>query len=259
MAAPTKRAAVAAVDAASAPTPGKPKVAVRKRSRQVHDKQVMLDFFSENDLADDAKPPTELIAKMGADELYDDVYQDDVDVSFAALPVEKRDAMLAGLLEVAPDVASRAISVTGADPSAISLPSNHMHEIVRVPEAAIAATNALAAIQEGHRAELTRLPAYEALENLVFEHANYGSHQVTLRELMHELRACVPHGVQKKPGGMYVIFELGRRDTFFAAVSFKMMGDVPEYASWTKDLADAIADVITGEFESHFYFDCGCV
>ncbi len=259
MAAPGKRTAVAAVEAATAPSSGKPKVAVRKRSRQIHDKQVMLDFFSENDVADDAKPPTELISKMAPDELYDDVYQDDVDVSLAALPVEKRDELLDGLRDAAPKFERRAISSSTADPTAISIPSNHMHEIVRVPEAAITATNALAAIQEGHRAELSRLPAYEVIENLVVEHECYGSHQVTLRELMHELRACVPHGVQRRPGGMYVIFELGRRDTFYAAVEFKMVGDVPEYATWTKDLEEALADVITGEFESRVYFDCGCI
>ena len=259
MAAPKKRTAVAAVEATVTPSSGKPKKTVRKRGRQIHDKQVMLDFFSEGDLAEDAKPPTELIAKMGADELYDDVYQDKVDVSFLALPVEKRDAMLEGLRGVAGKVEGRAISVSSVDPSAISLPSNHMHDIVQVPPAAISAKGPLDAIQEGHRAELSRLPAYEALENLVVEHDCYGSHQVTLRELLHELRACVPHGVQRRPGGMYMIFELGRRDTFFAAVSFKMVGDVPEYSSWTKDLEDALGDVVTGEFESRFYFDCGCV
>ncbi len=259
MAAPLKRTAVTAVETASTPSPGKPKVAVRKRSRQIHDKQVVLDFFSENDVADDAKPPTELISKMGADELYDDVYADDTDVSFAALPVEKRDAMLAGLLKVAPKVASRSVSASGADPTAISLPTNHMHEIVHVPDAAIAATSALAAIQEGHRAELSRLSAYEAIENLVTETECYGSHQVTLRELLKELRACVPHGVQRKPGGLYMIFELGRRDVFYAAIGLKTIGDIPEYASWTKDLEEAIADVVTAEFESRVYFDCGCI
>jgi hypothetical protein len=79
-----------------------------------------------------------------------------------------------------------------------------------------------------------------------------------------ELDACTPHGVQKHDDGrVFIIFELGRRDVFYAAVEVEaedtlLPKEGPDYVSWTLELADKIQEK-TVAFKGRGYFECPCV
>lgn len=257
--------------------PGQPP---RKRSRQVHERQVLTDFFSEHDHPDGGAPPTDLIKSMSARDLYEDVYDTyKVDASFDKLPNDTKARMLAEIVAVAPKVSARVVQASDADPSAITVPRDHTHEIILVPDAALvgAGTDPFAALKEVHLSAVCELHAYNVVEDFI-RSVSFGgvSRVLSLAKLVRvDLRACVPHSLHHPPDDdpvTYLILELDDRQVFFVAVGVRWrstegVDDGPSrlaklradpYVQWTAglfgDLSVAVVEVV-----SHCYFSCPCI
>lgn len=245
----------------------------RKRGRQVHERQVLADFFSDQDQAEGTKPPTDLIKAMSTADLYEDVYKQSVDVSFDNLPSAAKERMLAEIAAVAPKVASRVVQASDADPTAITVPREHMHDTVLIPYSAIerAATDRLSSVKEAHRAQLCELHSYDVLEDFARSLEFGGAdRKVQLRKLLSvDLRASPVHSMHHTDDLSYIILELEDRQVFFAAVGMRWCGDTAdtvsltasrkeEYVPWsTAVLGDLGASIV--EVTTHFYFSCPCV
>lgn len=244
----------------------------RKRSRQIHDTQVACDYFSEQDLAHNYKPPTDLISRMHVNDLYDDVYKDKIDVSFSNLPAEKRYEMLETLAGLSSKVDRHIVKATvEEDPTAICVPATHLHDVMEIPTENYNC-EPFECVKDGHLAELQALHASEIVETFATECECYGNPTMTVEQLLQELDACLPHGIQRLPhrGEFAVIMELGRRDVFYAAIvvqsSDELIPPVTDDADGFSDYVSLagleVAEKISAKrvtYKRRFYFECPCV
>lgn len=235
----------------------------RKRGKHIHETQVLADFFSDQDLPKGHTPPTDLIAKMSASDLYEDVYKEKIDVSFDSLPTETKDRMLGELQALAPKVLSHAVRASADDPTAIIIPPDHRHDTILIPSTSLANDDPLVGVKDGHHAELCTLHAYDVIEDFAraIKFAGAAKH-MTLRKLVTALRACAIHSLFQPSGNMaYLIFELEERQVFFVALGVTgcgSRGERDEYAPWTSVLLEEIGET-TVEIGDHVFFECPCV
>lgn len=264
---PAAASAVASASAAGA-VPREGEQGPRKRGRHVHERQVLADFFSEQDQAHGSTPPTDLIKKMSTRDLYEDVYKTyKVDASFSNLPKATQGRMLAEISAVAPRVASRVVQVSDADPSAITVARTHTHEAIVVPPAALEAAGAdrTASVKEMHLAQLCELHAYDVLEDFA-RSLEFGGvpRRTTLHKLVRiDLRACMPHSMYRASADTaYLLLELDERQVFFAAVEVRWCATdeavAEPYETLTAAMLGELGPLLV-DVGSHFYFCCPCI
>lgn len=245
-----------AVPSTAAPAP-------RKRGKHIHDTQVLADFFSDQDLPEGHAPPTNLISKMSAADWYDDVYKKPLDVSFDSLPTETKQRMLGEIQAIAPSVQSYVVRASAADPTAISLPPNHRHDVVIIPGTSLASDDPLVGVKRDHHAQLCELHAYDVIEDFAraVEFAG-ATKRMPLRKLVTTLRACAIHSLYQPSGDTsYMVFELEERQVFFVALAVSgcgSRGERDEYTQWTTALLEEIGATVV-EVGTRMYFECPCV
>lgn len=252
----------------------------RKRGKNVHDRQVLADFFSaDTDAPRNERAPTELISRMGVGsraqpgDFYDDVYAIDglakKQSSFGDMSVERQEALLESLQAAAPKAISRSIQApTGEmDPTAIFVPQDHRHDLLAVPtDGDCGDPHAL--VREAHLPEMCGLHGYDALEDAMLQMDLGGlPQQMPLRDLVRTVSACTTHGMQPISGGALLVVELEERGVFCAAIELSSTtvliggGDIVDddaYIQWTgaipPETLDAVVVVV-----GRWYFTCPCV
>ena len=110
----------------------------RLRSLAVHNDQRLGNWWT-GDHGRDDQAPVDLLSRMSKDEFFEDPYaaEPGKDVSFDRLPAEVKDLMLRGLAAAEPGIHRRTVR---APPTAgaVVVPPTHRHEMLPVPDEAIA-------------------------------------------------------------------------------------------------------------------------
>lgn len=251
--------------------PGEPKL--RKRSKSVHERQVLANFFSDADSAVSERAPTQLISRMGVGtrdnpgDFYEDVYETEgfnkKQSSFGDMSAEAQAALLERLQAAAPGAIARSIQAAPGetDPSAIFVPPNHRHDVLIVPEDGDGGDK-LALVSEPHQPELCGLHAYDALEDIALQMELGGMpRKMSLRDFTRTVSACAPNGMEPTPYGAHLVVELEERAVFLAAIQLKSTTPISRdgaYIPWSGAIAPEVLD--TGvEMLSYFFFLCPCV
>lgn len=254
-------------DASAGAARPKASAAPRKRSRGVHQAQMLNDWFGDTEKPTTEGAPTVLLDSMQTKDLYEDPYSAEPgkDVSFDALPVEIKQAMLDGISKNADMIQSQAIRAD-EDPSAIVVQRNHVHDIVELGDALLGVVrrdnddDALHGIKRAHRAQLTVMHSFVEAEMVFAQYNMQTNKHMAVDDINSDMPNCFPHSVQVPPCETFfvAIFEVDDRGIFYCAVALTARCAVTKgYQRWSTDTKKALGK-LTGEYAGHVYYTCDC-
>jgi hypothetical protein len=216
----------------------------KKRSMRV--RQVGLNFFEE--VCEGARPPVSLIQKMGASELYEDVYATK-DMK-SATTKQEHEYVVKAVGDIQNEI--RAHVVTAHDGN----DGHVLHTHLPYSELFDSAKK-LDLVKNARSLPLllyTRVEAYFLQQG--FRVPKGGSLNMSVKDFVHDLRAVALHGIFATQG--LLVFCMDDMDHYFLGVRVSGMG-VGEGQDYTcrADMSDADQEkqVVV---RSYFYFTCPC-
>lgn len=252
------------------PTSARPKnFKPRKRSRTVHERQVVNNWLSNRDRGHNDKAPVEALSKIPDADLSVDAYkvEEGKDVSLESLEPALQRKMLDSIQDLGSVLQGSAIR-GDHDPTAIVVPPGHCHDELVLSEDVMrtAITPDLSShqcgIKEGHQERFSLLYNYTQAEIIFSQYAvdKQSEETMSLGELTDSLAVCYVHSFFVPESGQmaYVIFELDELSLFYCTVGMKLKEPYkPGNYDWTIKDKDEYRQ-IEGNYLGYAYHACDC-